>query len=387
MTNYDIFDEKYYLASYPWVKPAIDAGIIKSGREHFEKFGQAAGLTKVSRYFDENTYLAGNPDIAALVRTPNNPNAPFATGLDHFIKYGYEEGRTRVSPEYDEAFYLANNRQLQPSIQNGTLKNGYQHFIQFGIKDGAFGTSFLETGYLQTNPDVLRPFPEVKYGQLIGTSFLEIGYLQNNPDILPVVQSGALKTGREHYFNFGKNEPSRSATFVGTSGNDILTSFGVGKVELIGVEVGLYPSNERVNNVVAESTGSDEFDTLIGGSGRDTFMLTNGYFGFPRLSPATQQFYIGPGFATIRNFTKGQDSIQLGEKNFSFSEDFYDEFLVFPINNNRDLAIQTKGFISTPNGLIPINNGIPDTIAVIEGGGDLTLNQLPSSNTLTFLIG
>jgi hypothetical protein len=49
--NYDIFDEQYYLASYPWLKPAIDAGIIKSGREHFEKFGQAAGITKISRYF------------------------------------------------------------------------------------------------------------------------------------------------------------------------------------------------------------------------------------------------------------------------------------------------------------------------------------------------
>ena len=105
MANYTIFDEDYYLAQYPWVKPAIDAGVIQSGREHFEKFGQAAGLTQVSRYFDEATYLAGNPDIASFVRTPNNPNAPFATGLDHFIQYGYEEGRTRVSPDYDEAFY------------------------------------------------------------------------------------------------------------------------------------------------------------------------------------------------------------------------------------------------------------------------------------------
>ena len=61
--NYDIFDEQYYLASYPWVKPAIDAGSIKSGQEHFQKYGQAAGLTKISRYFDEATYLAGNPDL------------------------------------------------------------------------------------------------------------------------------------------------------------------------------------------------------------------------------------------------------------------------------------------------------------------------------------
>ena len=147
MANYAIFDEKYYLAQYPWVKPAIDAGSLKSGREHFEKFGQAAGLTKVSRYFDEATYLAGNPDIAALVRTPSNPNAPFATGLDHFIKFGYEESRTPVSPEYDETFYLANNRDLLPFIQNGTFKSGYNHFIQFGAKQGRFGTSFFEPEY------------------------------------------------------------------------------------------------------------------------------------------------------------------------------------------------------------------------------------------------
>ena len=55
MTNYAIFDEKYYLSQYPWIQPAIDAGVIKSGREHFEKFGREGGLTKVSRYFDEAT--------------------------------------------------------------------------------------------------------------------------------------------------------------------------------------------------------------------------------------------------------------------------------------------------------------------------------------------
>ena len=102
MANYAIFDEQFYLASYPWIKPAIDAGVIQSGREHFEKFGQAGGLTQVSRYFDENAYLAGNPDIAPFVRTVN-PNAPFATGLDHFIQFGYDEGqrRAQVSPEYN----------------------------------------------------------------------------------------------------------------------------------------------------------------------------------------------------------------------------------------------------------------------------------------------
>jgi hypothetical protein len=345
MANYTIFDEDYYLAQYPWLQPAIDAGVIQSGRDHFEKFGQAAGLTQVSRYFDEATYLAGNPDIAALVRTPNNPSAPFATGLDHFIQYGYEEGRTRVSAEYDEAFYLANNRDLLPFIQNGTFKNGYQHFIQFGAKEGRFGTSFLESEYLR-----------------------------NNPDILPFVNSGALKTGREHYFNFGQFEPSRSATFVGTPGNDLVTGLGVGDVTLFGVEVG----NTRLfRNFGPESDGSNEFDTLIGSSGRDTFMLATSY-SVGRTGIAIEPFYIGPGFATIRNFTQGQDRIELSGSSL-------DRYILVPTNNNRDLAIQTNGLPFDQNGVSQTSRG--DTIAVIEGGGNLKLNLLPQSSFATLLLG
>ena len=346
--NYAIFDEQYYLASYPWVKPAIDAGVIKSGLEHFQKYGQAGGLTKISRYFDESTYLDGNRDIAPFVRTPNNPNAPFATGLDHFIQQGYEQGRTRVSPDYDEAFYIANNRDLQPFIQNGTFKNSYQHFIQFGIKDGRFGTSFFE-------PD----------------------YLQKNRDIVPFVNSGALKTGREHYFNFGGNDRSRSATFVGTSGNDIITGSGVGNAELIGLEVGI----ERVYGArLYESDGSNEFDTLIGGIGRDKFVLGEDQ-PFARNVPfRAALFYIGPGFATIRNFTQGQDSIDLVVGSA-------DQLLVFPINNNRDLAIQWKrGPIILQNGVSVPSTSPFDTIAVIEGGGNLSLNLLPSPSLLRSLV-
>ncbi|MEG3990223.1 calcium-binding protein [Microcoleus sp. S28C3] len=338
MANYAIFDEQYYLSQYPWLKPAIDAGIIKSGREHFEKFGQAAGITKISRYFDEDTYLAQNQDIAPFVRTANNQNRPFASGLDHFIQYGYEEGRTAVSSDYDEAFYTVNNRDLQPFIQNGTFKNGYQHFIQFGAKEDRFGTSFFESRYLS-----------------------------RNPDIVPFVNSGALKTGREHYFNFGKNEPAREATFVGTSGNDILTGIGAGYTNLIGVEVGLSSTGYRNY----ESDGSNEFDTLIGSSGQDGFELGE------RLLSGTFPLYIGPGFATIRNFTKGQDYIVLT----GYSLDTYN---FVPVNNNRDLAIQTNGLPVVKNGISQTSSG--DTIAVIENGGNLGFNVLFNFSGGSFFI-
>ncbi|WP_445246334.1 calcium-binding protein [Microcoleus sp. OTE_8_concoct_300] len=324
--NYDIFDEQYYLSQYPWVKPAIDAGSIKSGLEHFQKYGQAAGLTKVSRYFDEATYLAGNPDIAALVRTPSNPNAPFATGLDHFIQFGYEEGHTPVSPEYNEDFYLANNSELRSFIgANAAFKSGYQHFIQFGAKEGRFGTSFFE--------------PE---------------YLRKNPDIVPFVNSGNLKTGREHYFNFGRSEASRSATFVGTRGNDILTGIGVGNNELIGVEVGI----DRIGNRQYESFGTNEFDVLTGGPGVDTFVL-----GVPATATNSPiPLYLNNGQATIRNFNAADDLIQLSGTSLST----YD---LTPVGNN--LSIQRFG----------------DVLAVIEGGGSLNLVFQQSNSNSTFLIG
>ncbi|MEG5036174.1 calcium-binding protein [Microcoleus sp. AT3-D2] len=327
MANYAIFDEQFYLASYPWVKPAIDAGVISSGREHFEKFGREGGLTKVSRYFDENAYLAGNPDLAPFVRTVN-PNAPFATGLDHFIQFGYDEGqrRTQVSPEYNETFYLANNSELQPFVQNGTFKSGFDHFIQFGSKEGRFGTSFFE--------------PE---------------YLKENPDIVPFVNSGNLKTGREHFFNFGQFEPARDATFVGTRTNDVLTGVGVGDVELVGVEVGIDPQGNRQY----ESFGTNEFDVLIGAPGTNTFVL-----GVPptagNVTPTP--LYLGNGQATIRNFDIESDFIQLQGTSLN-------GYSLTPVGNN--LSIQRFG----------------DVLGVIEGGATLGLTFQESNGNGTFLIG
>ena len=328
MANYAIFDEKYYLSQYPWIKPAIDAGIVKSGLEHFQKFGQAAGLTKISRYFDEATYIAGNPDIAPFVRTVN-PNAPFATGLDHFIQFGYDEGqrRTQVSSEYNEDFYLANNSELRSFIgPNGSFKSGYQHFIQFGAKEGRFGTSFFE--------------PE---------------YLKKNPDIVPFVNSGNLKTGREHYFNFGKNEPNRSATFVGSRSNDIITGVGVGNTELVGVEVGI----DRNGNRQYESFGTNEFDVLIGSPGVDTFVL-----GVPTTAGnvTPTPLYLGNGQATIRNFNAADDLIQLQGTSL-------DSYSLTPVGNN--LSIQRFG----------------DVLGVIEGGANLNLSFIQSNGYGTFAIG
>ncbi|MCC3409970.1 MAG: calcium-binding protein [Microcoleus sp. PH2017_10_PVI_O_A] len=335
--NYDIFDEKYYLSQYPWLKPAIDAGIIKSGKEHFEKFGQAAGLTKISRYFDEDTYLAQNQDIASLVRTASNKSLPFASGLDHFIQFGYEEGRTRVSPDYDETFYLKRHPEITRFVQNATFKSGFQHFIKFGKTEGRYGTSFLEPRYLLDNPDVAA-----------------------------VVEAGNLKTGREHYLKFGQFEKNRSAIFTGTNGNDIVTGFQTGTNQIVGMQVALattqtsYNKNKYDALTFNESNrnffmSTNEFDTLIGTAGTDYFVLGDVY---PNNRPsliAWMSFYTGSGEARIVNFEKGKDYIQLAE---SFTQ-------ISLLPSGPDLLIQKSG----------------DTLARIQGGANLTLEQASTRST------
>ncbi len=172
---------------------------------------------------------------------------------------------------------------------------------------------------------------------------------------MPFVNSGALKTGREHYFNFGKNEPNRSATFVGTSGNDILTGVGVGNTELIGVEVGIDPQGNRQY----ESFGSEESDVLIGGPGKDTFVL-----GVPATSgtPTSSTLYAGfTGIVTIRNFDKDNDKIQLAgdPANYTTSSGG-NEFLIFSPSY--------------------------DTIGRIEGGGDLVFSAIQQKGDGTFYL-
>jgi hypothetical protein len=349
MASYAIFDEKYYLSQYPWLTPAIDAGVIQSGREHFEKFGQAAGLTKISRYFDEDTYLAQNQDIAPFVRTANNQNQPFASGLDHFIQFGYEEGRTRVSPDYDEVFYLKRHPEITPFVQNGIFKSGFQHFIQFGKTEGRYGTSFFEPRYLGDNPDVAA-----------------------------VVEAGSLKSGLEHYLNFGQFESNRYGFFTGTNGNDIVTGFTAGKNQIIGLQVAFAGPNPplginknkydalKLDDITREPfLTTTEFDTLIGTSGIDYFVIGDAVPNNRGSFISRVDFYTGSGEARIVNFEKGKDFIQLVEN--------FNELSIFP--SGADLLIQKSG----------------DTLARIQDGSSLTLQPIGMINpfsppvALTFL--
>ena len=63
--------------------------------------------------FDEEFYLATNPDVAEAVA-----GGAFPSGLEHYRQFGGNEGRN-PNPSFDEAFYLQNNPDVAAAVEGG----------------------------------------------------------------------------------------------------------------------------------------------------------------------------------------------------------------------------------------------------------------------------
>ena len=87
--TFAIFDEAFYLNSYPDVRAAVQAGAFSSGLQHFQQAGLNEGRTLVSPFFNEDLYLRKNPDVAAAVASGG-----LSSGLQHYIQNGETEGRS-----------------------------------------------------------------------------------------------------------------------------------------------------------------------------------------------------------------------------------------------------------------------------------------------------
>lgn len=225
--------------------------------------------------FDENYYLANNPDVKAAVDAGN-----FSSGLQHFQQTGLAEGRVLVSPYYDEQFYLRANPDVAAAVAAGGLRSGLQHYIQNGETEGRSAGAFNEQIYLAIYPDVAA-----------------------------AVTNRGFSSGLQHYIQFGQFEANRVGWFLGTSGNDIITSFGQGFSAITGISY-----DNLVNNLLTGGavSGVGSVDTLIGKEGADVFAL--GYPSVSLLNSAPQQFYVGRGnsdYALIQNFESGRDVIGL----------------------------------------------------------------------------
>jgi len=153
-------------------------------------------LTSQNSLFDEHYYLKTYPNVAAAVAA-----GEFATGYDHYIQYGQYEGYS-PSPYWNEAYYLQKNPDVAAAVQAGTISSGFMHYYLYGQYENRGGLLYFNTNYyLQNNPDVVSAIAAgsitsayehfVLWGQYEGRSpmlyFSSAVYDADNQDILPFV--------------------------------------------------------------------------------------------------------------------------------------------------------------------------------------------------------
>lgn len=197
----------------------------------FEQYGEAiAALTSSSivfvpveingialtQLFDEIYYLNHNPDIAAAVEAGG-----LETGYDHFIEFGWREGRN-PSALYSETLYLEKNPDVAAAVAEGSFNSGLDHFLHFGHgEERAPGGGFNPQEYLAKNADADDAIATGTFSSAF-EHWLEVGiverrFLQNllfdeiyyrwqNPDVADAVDAGAFVSGFSHFIQFGSRE-------------------------------------------------------------------------------------------------------------------------------------------------------------------------------------
>lgn len=327
--SFAVFSEEFYLSHYPDIRSAVNAGVFRSGLEHFQQFGLSEGRTLVSPFYDEQFYSNQNPDIADAVA-----NRTFSSGLQHFIQFGETEGRA-PSALFNETWYRRRYPDIAAALSAGTLQSGLQHYILFGQTEGRSATPFNEFGYKDANPDVAA-----------------------------AITAGVFDSGLDHYLEFGQFE-GRTGIFSGTDDSDTITGFGQID-ELYGIDLspgpcaigGTVVGGECLN---ANSLGVNEADVLIGGAGADTFVLGTTYPG--RIGVSAVRFYVGDGnadFASIQNFQIEQDKIRLpgSSDNYRFEVE----------NGNLNIFLTQRGAFDP----LPV----PDLVAIVSGVTELSDRNL-----------
>ena len=146
------WNEQAYLAANPDVSASVAEGKFPNGFEHYRSVGFFEFRLSGFPSWDEKAYLAANPDLVPLIR-----QGLFASGYEHYVKQGKAEGRRKGLPmRWIEETYLAANPDVAAAVAAGKFKSGEEHFMKIGAAENRRGgfSGWDEEGYLIQYGDV-----------------------------------------------------------------------------------------------------------------------------------------------------------------------------------------------------------------------------------------
>nr|WP_263013019.1 tandem-95 repeat protein [Ancylothrix sp. D3o] len=261
-----IFDEKYYLENNRDIAEAVAKGQLKSGFQHFLKFGQYEGRNP-SVLFNEQEYLDGNPDVAEAIK-----KGAFKSGIEHFIKHGFFEERDLRYLIFDEEYYRNTNTDVEKAIKEGIFKTGFEHFIKFGQYEWRNPSLlFNQSEYVAQNPDAASDIAAGIYKSAF-EQFMKIGlkqgknpsslfdsqiYLKENPEVVKGIEAGVYQSAFEHYLKTGISQKQKGENIEEVTPKNLLeyiTTAGRGALALFYDEKTYLEQNPEAKKALAEGT-------------------------------------------------------------------------------------------------------------------------------------
>jgi hypothetical protein len=150
--------------------------------------------------FNEQAYLAANPDVAA-------------SGMDawsHYSTYGQNEGRQaqfdsapQTADYFDEKAYLAANPDVAAAIGQSGIGSGYEHYINYGQNEGRQGN--FNVG-IKENAQQASANPDIQNLEISGATEARDLYNLKNTDPNQYYQQIANKLGDQIYVKYGAND-------------------------------------------------------------------------------------------------------------------------------------------------------------------------------------
>ncbi|WP_122050400.1 glycosyltransferase [Asaia bogorensis] len=186
-----LFSETFYRArNGEVINEALASGLYLNGYDHFLETGDAEGLCghwfldpeavarlctepmnnggegcglfaavalntpsiadhhRVSWYFDPIWYRERYPEVDRETGAGR-----YLSALHHYLT---NQTPRQFNPQafFDEQYYLRVHADVLPSIENGAFRNGYQHFVQFGAREGRRPAEGINLQTFGEKPDI-----------------------------------------------------------------------------------------------------------------------------------------------------------------------------------------------------------------------------------------
>ncbi|MCQ9156281.1 glycosyltransferase [Acidomonas methanolica] len=119
------FDPDWYAATYPAAVEAVRAGRYTCLLHHYLTNPDPTAYAP-NAFFSEADYLAAAPDVAAVIR-----EGVFRNGYDHFLRFGAREGRRPIAG-FDLGEYAA-RPDVRDALRLGRFRDAFAHWVAHAL--------------------------------------------------------------------------------------------------------------------------------------------------------------------------------------------------------------------------------------------------------------